>query len=1373
MDALCLFYEILIGMIVCRPILLIVLTFGIYTCYARQDSLHFIHLSSKDGLSANTVNAVLKDKWGYMWFATDDGLSRYDGTHFTNYNHNSSDTASIRSNAVLELMEDASGNLWIGTNKGVSLYNRTRDAFMNTDITRGASVRAMCRDHNGNYWFGGYSGLFKYNPASGKTRYYFMEDSSSTHLPAAMFLSILEDSQGRLWFGTNEGLYLYLPAQDQFTLYTGGIANRAQWRLAVKSISEDAKGNVWFGTIDGGLNQLLPGSTHFRNYNTGGAAGNNLSSDRIYKTAHDGDGKIWIGTEKGLDILEPVSGNVRHIPVNPRNQYSLQGSSVRSIFIDKKGIYWIGTFQSGMNKYDRNLTAFDLVRSNPFDPQGLSAPKVTAFAAANEGNVYVGTDGGGLHLYHYSTGLFTRIPIGQSPLTILAMERVNEELWIATYMQGIYVLNTITGAIRHYTTGDGVSGLLSDEVFCLRKDRQGHVWIGNNGKGVQVYVPARQVFVALKDYVGKVNGDKVPERGFIRDIQEDAEGRIWIAAPGRGVDMYDAATATFRTYGRYQSGNLPVDEVQTLLPGKNGVLWAGTGGRGLCRLDFRKNSFAIYTTREGLANNVIAKILADSTGTLWCSTNKGISSWDTATQKCKNFTTDNGLQGSAFAMGAGFISREGVFFFGGLDGFNFFHPARLHYNHNVPAVIFTGLKVDNNDVAPGGHSPISSNISVAQEIKLRYKQNFSLAFTVLDFTSPDECRYLYQLLGFDKSWNAVGASQAAVFTNLDPGEYTLLVKAYNANGDWTTPAASIRIIITPPFWRTGYAWCAYILLAAGLLWGIRHRGIQRLKQKFAAEQERRRIHQLIEEERKEAERQRAFDEGKIQFLTNLSHEFRTPISLIAGPVQALLDKEYDPEKKSQLSMVRRNTRRLLNLVNQLLDIRNPEEQELLLHAQPGDLVSFVREAAESFRDLAERRNIRFSFHTALETYYTSFDKDKIERVLFNLLGNAFKFTRDNGMVSLLLQEQDSGIAITVADNGQGMTAEEQRRIFDRFFQGETRADIMNQGSGIGLSITREFVKLHGGSIAVHSEYGKGSAFIVHLPLLQQAPVNAPLSFVARDAAGEQEEPAPVAETLLPPDEWLTVLLIEDSEDYRTFLRNQLTPYYKVIEAADGKEGWQKALACHPQVIVSDITMPYMDGITLSKKIREDKRTTHIPIILLTALTGDAHQLKGLQTGASDYLTKPFSPGILIVKIRNLASLNQRLKETYTKRVEVATPPALVERENEKLLLKINRYIEENMEDEKLSVEQLAKYLFMSRATLYNKLMELTGETPVEYIRSVRLNKAAAMLENSDMRVAEIGYAVGFVTPNYFARAFKAKYNMSPTEYIAQKRKPAN
>ncbi len=493
--------------------------------------------------------------------------------------------------------------------------------------------------------------------------------------------------------------------------------------------------------------------------------------------------------------------------------------------------------------------------------------------------------------------------------------------------------------------------------------------------------------------------------------------------------------------------------------------------------------------------------------------------------------------------------------------------------------------------------------------------------------------------------------------------------------------------------------------------------------------------------------------------------------MITGPIEKLQEAESDPDKQGQLSMVKRNARRLLNLVNQLLDFRKLVDQELKLNPTDGDIVQFLKEASDSFRDIAERKQIRFSFKTGLNHFYTLFDRDKIERILFNLLGNAFKFTGKNGTVTLELKQvhPSKEFLIIVSDTGCGIPADDHQRIFDRFFQGIGNSGVMNQGSGIGLSITKDFVRLHGGTIFVESEPGKGSIFTISLPLeIIPGAVNEAV-IVEDTPVTEAPASEPQLETI-PAMNMLTVLLVEDNEDFRSYLKDNLRSYYKIIEATDGKEGWQKAISRHPDVIVSDINMPNMDGIELSQKIRSDKRTSHIPIILLTALTGELYQLKGLETGASDYLTKPFSFEILNLKIRNLVLLNHRLKETYTRRVNVGTSVEEVQSGDEKLILTVTQYIESNLDSANLSVEELSRHVYMSHASLYRKIVDLTGETPVEFIRSIKLNKAADLLERSNMKIAEIGYAVGFTTPNYFTRAFRAKFNLSPSEYASAKRK---
>ncbi len=1341
---------------------------------AQRTDYSFINFSSKDGLSSNTINTILKDRYGYMWFATDDGINKFDGVNFTVYRHNPADSKSIGPGAVMAMQEDRFGNLWIGTGQTLSLYDREKDVFINYDITEKTVIRSLCTDHKGNIWVGTYNGLFVFNPHTGKTKIYKAEPARANGLLSNAIICVFEDSRNRIWLGTILGLHQYIESSNSFKRYVHVPADSSSVAdNIIRSVAEDHNGNIWAGTTNGGLSLLQPDEKTFKNFRHSATGAGSISSNCIYAIAVENTGKLWLGTENGLNIFDPETAMADRIVNDPRNKYSLNGKSVRSIFIGNDGIYWIGTYQAGVNKYDKNLAFFYLRQSSPFDPRGLNCPTVTSFVENPAGNIYIGTDGGGLNLYDRNTGLFNHIPLAAAPhskaQSILCMERVKQELWIGTYLDGVYVLDMRTGHTRHYTRGNGLKALTSNEIFCIKKDSRGNVWIGTNGDGLNMYEPGSGIFYRfLPNNPGPVEGT-LPLNGFIRSIEEDKSGNIWIGSYGTGIAVYNPRYNSFRVLN-LKNSNLPSDNILTIHADSYDNIWVGTPGGGLCLFDNKTNRFMAYSETEGLSNAVVCKILEDDAGKLWLSTNKGISSFDLKTRNFKNYSHYNGLQRSPYYMGSGLKTANGEMFFGGLDGFNYFNPKSLSSNRNTPSLVFTDLKISNRSVSPGENAPIKEHISIARQVQLSYRQNFSLDFAALNYTAPQESQYFYKLEGFDKDWNRAGPSKTAVYTNLDPGNYTFRLKAKSDDGLWNTPEKTIEISVSPPFWRTVYAYLFYVLAAGFILWWLRQQGVRKLKNKFAAEQERLQFRQMLELERQEAERKHEFDLVKIKFLTNLSHEFRTPISLIVEPTERLLQQETDQKKLGQLSLIRRNARRLLNLVNQLLDFRKLEENELKLNCSEGDLVSFVREVGDSFKDISDRKHINFAFTSSLSHYYTSFDRDKIERILFNLLSNAFKFTKADGKIWLRVeQDAEQGIRVIISDTGVGMSREVQEKIFGRFFQGDAHVSILNQGSGIGLSITKEFVTLHGGTIHVESIQGKGSVFTVQLPCKPICKSMEELVYPGLTATGNAAPGRQQAEAAREP-EMPTVLLVEDHEDFLHYLSDNLKSHYKIVEATDGKQGWQKALATHPQVIVSDINMPEMDGIVLCQKIKADKRTSHIPIILLTALTGDEHQLRGLNTGANDYLTKPFRFEILNIKIRNLLQLNQHLKSAYSRQIKVSTPEIEIRSEDEKLMVNITRYIESNMDNPDLSVEELSKHVFMSRGSLYNKILSLTGETPVEFIRSVKLNKAALLLENSDMKIAQIGYETGFTSPNYFARAFKAKFNLSPSEYIELKRK---
>ncbi|MBS1664140.1 MAG: response regulator [Bacteroidetes bacterium] len=1384
--------------------------------YSQEDSINFTSLTSKDGLSSNNIRGILKDRYGWMWFATEDGLNRFDGNRYTVYRHSDVQPGSLPANDIGFLHEDKAGNFWVGTyGGGLTLYDRKNDTFINVNdyagggVLKGSSIRAIISDASGMIWVGTFEGLHLIDPVTRKLvalPYLLDQDSLLSRKQVNCFFV---DSKQHLWIGSINGLYMYDFISGRVVRYRHFDNDPSSLAGSnVKVVAEDKRGNIWVGSSDG-LSMLLPDEHSFRNFRQDNS-GRSISSNLIFSITPDRDNnKLWIGTEDGLNILDPESGEVMRIVPDRRRTYGLSRKSVRSIYIDDQGIYWVGTYQGGINKFDKNLSLFQLRQSNPFDEHGLSSSVVTSFAEGRDSTVYIGTDGGGLNVYNRKSGLFSHLSLscagkeGSGALQILSMERDRlGGVWIGTYARGMYRLEP-SGACRHWVRGAGPDSINNNDIFCIKEDREGKVWIGTNGSGICVYDPGSGKFRVMADAPDGPYTVRIPMNNYIRAIEEDTSGNMCIASHGGGLTVLNPKTGSYKIFTKANS-NIPTNTIISLLRDSRGKIWLGTGGGGISLFDPRQGSFLTFSEKDGLANGVVYKILEDSSGLLWVSTNAGISSFDPKGVRFTNYTHHNGVQKNNFVLGSGIRLRDGEIYFGGVDGFNFFDPRLLKHNTNVPAVVLTELRVANQTVVPAADGPIREQISTAGGIYLGYRQSFTLGFAALDYTSAQQNTYAYKLEGFDRDWNYVGASKTASYTNLDPGDYVFRVKVRNSDGVWNTKGASIEVHIKPPFWRTIYAYLLYVVLVVGVFWFYRHKTVQKLQRRFAVEEEKRRVQQLIEQERKEAEVARELDQMKIRFLTNLSHEFRTPISLIMGPVDNLLAHgaaagagaggssgasgfgstagELGREGElGQLQMIRRNARRLLNLVNQLLDFRKMEENELSLHATEGEVVGFMKEAFDSFRDLSERKGVGYTFCSKERELWVRFDQDKLERILFNLLSNAFKFTRAGGSVRLdveRLAQGDGGVAwllISVSDTGIGISAEKKDKIFERFYQINSPT-LLNQGSGIGLSIANEFVKMQGGSIEVESSLGVGTVFKVRLPFeVVEAPVvSAPAVVVApvmeESLQVEVEEEEEMLQAPSEEKEKPVILLVEDDDDFRCYLKDNLQRYYKVIESSNGKEGWQKALAYHPLVVVSDINMPVMDGIRLSNKIKSDKRTNHIPVILLTALTGEEQQLKGLATGASDYVTKPFNFEILNSKIRNLLLLNHSLKTAYSRQIQVQVPEKEIISPDAALIKEVRLYIEEHLVDPQLSVDLLSKHIGMSRSSFYGKMLDLTGQTPIEYIRSVKLEKAAVLLEKSNLNVAQVAYETGFATPNYFAKSFRAKFNMLPSEYASSKRK---
>ena len=1108
------------------------------------------------------------------------------------------------------------------------------------------------------------------------------------------------------------------------------------------------------------------------------AASIRLNNNLVNAVTQDDKGLIWIATDHGgINLLTKKDFSIKYLVNNENDPHSLSQNSVNTIYKDRSGIIWIGTSKKGVNKFHDDDLRFPLYQHQPGNPKSLVYNDVNKFVEDKHGNLWIGTNGGGLLYWNRASGTFTQYLNSPSNAASLSNNIVvslcidhEDKLWIGTYFGG---LDCFDGKkfIHHRHNEQNPASLADDRVWEIFEDRQHRLWVGTLTEGLDLFDRADQTFIHYK----QGNTARSLRSGYVCSILEDRSGDIWLGT-SFGIAVLNEQTGLFRHFEHREGDktSLSHNSVIELLEDSRGLIWAATRD-GLDVYDPVKKSFCTFRMEDGLPDNCILTVVEDNNHNLWVTTPGGISNVVVSTNeqqaltlRFKNYNENDGLQGRQFNENATCKLQSGELVVGGANGFNLFQPTKTGEAKTAPQPVLTDLQIFNSSVAIGneynGRVVLPQSVAEAKEITLKYSQNvFTVEFSALAFLSADKIKYAYKLEGFNNEWLITDAkARKAAFTNLSPGTYRLLIKASNEDGVWSSQPLALAIHILPPFYLTTLAFLIYALLFVAALWFARKLTIRRAHAKFSLEQERR-----------EAQRLHELDMMKIKFFTNVSHDFRTPLSLIITPIEKLIKHEREANDKSQLQLVHRNARRLLNLVNQLMDFRKLEEQELKLTKTDGDILRFIKEISFSFSDMAENKKIAFAVQAPDETLFTSFDHDKLERILFNLLSNAFKFTPAGGAVKVLVEmnnvQGEIFLQIKVMDTGIGIAAAMHEKIFERFFQNEVPGSLVNPGSGIGLAITREFVRMYGGTIKVESDLGKGSTFTVLLPVSPIAVNDTDLiEPPAEEDAGEQPlyKPAgtPVFEKMLK-GQRKTVLLVEDSDDFRFYIKDNLKAYYNIIEAPNGKAGWQKALAEHPDLIVCDISMPEMNGVELCQKLKEDSRTSFIPVILLTALTGEEQQIAGLQTGASDYMTKPFNFEILLSKIRNLLVQQESFKKTYQKQV-LAQPTQLpvAESADEKFMRQVVAITEKNMANADFSVEEMSRELLMDRAALYRKLFSLSGKPPLEFIRSFRLKRAAELLRKKELTVAEVAYEVGFINPKYFSKLFKQEFQVLPSVY---------
>lgn len=1352
---------------------------------AQQGQLQFEHIDINNGLSHNQVNCIFKDEKGFMWFGTLSGLDRYDGYSFKIFRHDMQDTSSLNDNYITGIFPLPAGRLWINTRVGSNIYdpatesfNRDLPAYLQTLSLPPGTINSVVKDKKKRFWFiYEQNGIYRYSPGSENVTHVSYQPNDPRSLSDNDVADIAVDSLNDLWVIQGNGILQKLnTATLKVTYRNDSLLALNGGKKEPYKIFMDKEGDLWI-YISGNASGLFYFDTHKRRFYhiTTNSELFRLNNNIIDAISQDAKGIIWVGTDHGgINLINKKEGTVRYLMHNPANSKSLAQNSIYSLYQDNLGIMWAGTYKKGICYYNEIFDRFPLYRHDPNLPRdrmgnekSLPYEDVNRFVEDKKGNLWIGTNGGGLICFNREKGTFKQYlhdpdnpnSLCNNVIVSLYLDSKNN-LWVGTYTGGLDRFDGKKFTHFKHDPNDSTS-LSNNSVWDIFEDSEDNLWIGTLGGGLERFDPQVQKFFHYKSPYKKTEGI-----AYVLILTEDKRKNLWIGTAA-GLEVLDLKTGNSVLYSHDPNdpNSLSNDNINAVFQDSRGWIWIGTR-EGFNLFNPSTKQFRVFTTKNGLPDNTILTILEDEQNRLWMSTPAGLSCLTISKQEkaytfsFKNYNESDGLQGREFNEKSAFKTREGLLIFGGANGFNMFDPAHININKRTPPIAFTDLQIFNKSIRIGDKIRnkviLPKAVSEVASVSIPYKVNdFSIVFAALGYTHTEKNKYAYKLKGFNDEWITSGDKiHKATYTNLDPGDYTFVVKASNNDGIWGKETQTLHIKILPPFWRTPWAYLLYALVIAGLLYLARSMVLYRARMNFK-----------MEHQQHEAQRMHELDMMKMRFFTNISHEFRTPLTLILTPLEKLIKQTPDQGQMNQLKLIQRNAKRLLHLVNQLLDFRKMEVQEIRLQPVNMDIIAFIKEIVYSFTDVAEKKNIHFSLETSIPSLCTDFDPDKLERILFNLLSNAFKFTHEKGIIKVGLDVKTGGekkrscLMIRIKDNGIGIPLEKQERIFERFFQHGLPPTIINPGSGIGLSITHEFVRLHHGTISVESTPGKGSCFTVMLPVTSHGDLQENKTNVL-----SLNNEHPKSSSLVQTRKGSTILLVDDNEDFRFYLKDNLSVYFNILEAANGKEGWKKAIDKKPDLIVSDIMMPEMNGIELSKKLKRDPRTADIPVILLTARATEEQTLEGYETGANDYITKPFNFEILLARIRNLLEEKKRLHKKEATAVTVEPAIITIMPEDEKFLNEARSVVEKNMDNPNFSVEELSTALFISRVTLYKRLSSITGKTPVEFIRMLRIKRAAQLIEKGKKNVSQAAYEVGFNNPKYFTKYFKEEFGVLPSEY---------
>ncbi|MBO9620463.1 MAG: response regulator, partial [Niabella sp.] len=1291
---------------------LVCIFIGAFANRATAQRLSFNHLTSENGLSNNSVLSIAQDGKGFMWLGTSNGLNRYDGWQIKSYMANSQGSSGLQTADILSLLCDTEKELWVGTGTGLNRYNEKADRFEKINLPlQKVAVNALFQDRNRQLWVGTTRGLFlRFNAE--KNRFTQFKTASGSSVVKGAVNCILEDRKMNIWIGSDSGLVRLFNNNGRYifeyfvhdSLKTNTLSGNA-----VSSLYEDSAGNIWIGTLNEGLNEYDPVSRTFTHFSKQNGRGNGLIHNNIRSLLPKSPDELWVGTQEGLSILDLKTKKFSSFQNDGNDPKSLSQNSIYSLFKDANGSIWVGTYFGGVNRVDAFSTPFNVLRN---DGKGntLNNNVVSSIVEDKNANLWVGTEGGGLNFFDRRNNRFTEYKNDIANPASIASNLVkfvyldaDENVWCGTHGGGLNVLDRQSGVFKHYLYTPNQVRSARLEVTAMTADNSGRFWVISTS-GIYLFQKngTRLTPLELK------NGLEPLKQIQANALYKDPDGTVWIGGtPGLYKVTGNTVTVIDTTIN-----------VNSILPDGSGNIWLAQRNGPTTIYNIRSKQFYDYKNILGLRN--IAGLLKDRFGQLWLSTDGGLIRFDPVRKSFTTYTTADGLAGKEFNYNSFLADSKGEFFFGGYHGITHFFPEQVVINNYRSPLVFTGLLLNNNEVRINEKNGLlKNNIDETDAITFKHDQNlFSINFALLNYIKSNKNKYLIKLSGFDNNWKQVH-TPSATYTNLPPGEYVFEVKGANNDDVWTRPIA-MKITVLPPFWRSNLAYLIYLLALSGILFLILRFFFMRALLKKEDE-----LHQV-----------------KLNFFTNVSHEIRTHLTLIMAPIEKLLHINKEQSFTSQqLTQIKNNSDRLLSLVSELMDFRKAEANHLTLQVEETELIGFLQQIYVSFSELSLAKKISISYTHNIKEAWLFVDKKQLEKVFFNLLTNAFKFTPEGGRIALKVNHQQQATEITVADSGIGIAPEYLPKLFTNYFQVQDHG-LQNTGYGLGLSIAKKIVELHHGKLQVETAPQKkeGTSFTVTLlPGTGHFATDGQVHIVPPAAKNEKEiarqpllrEPMPAISGRPQRQQQYTLLIAEDNPELQRLLKQNLELYYNILLAADGAEALELVTELIPDLVISDVMMPRMNGDILCAKIKKDERTSHIPVILLTAKSTQSDQIGGLEMGADAYITKPFSTQVLELTIQNLLEaqrrLQQRLRKEFTLHLAAATTSdvkdAAATTESD-FLNHVIGIITAHLEDPDFGVEKLSRKVAMSTPVLYKKLRALTNMSVNELIKNIRFKKAA-------------------------------------------------